>query len=215
MKPFSAALDSARRSTCRGSAQDGEPSGSRMSQNIRALSPLTAALEREHLERRRVGHGDHVGLVDPGEALDRRAVEADALLERRLQLGRRDRDALQGAEHVGEPQPDEADVPLLERTEHELLLTVHVVTPRCGRPDRPVFPGPVTPSYADHARHRCAGHATQAAPAGEQWRHAHAAARAGPGRTRPSATSPATPRWCAAGPARPPTPAPSSWCSRR
>ncbi len=40
MKPFSAARDSARRSTCRGSAQDGEPSGIRMSQNIRALSPL-------------------------------------------------------------------------------------------------------------------------------------------------------------------------------
>ena len=41
MKPFSAALDSARRSTWRGSAQDGARSGSRMSQNIRALSPLT------------------------------------------------------------------------------------------------------------------------------------------------------------------------------
>ena len=41
MKPFSAALDSARRSTCRGSAQAALPSGSRMSQNIRALSPLT------------------------------------------------------------------------------------------------------------------------------------------------------------------------------
>jgi hypothetical protein len=40
VKPFSAALDSARRSTCRGSAQEGLPSGSRMSQNIRALSPL-------------------------------------------------------------------------------------------------------------------------------------------------------------------------------
>ncbi len=39
MKPFSAALDSARRSTCRGSAQDAVPSGCRMSQNIRALSP--------------------------------------------------------------------------------------------------------------------------------------------------------------------------------
>ena len=48
----------------------------------------------QHLERGRVGHGDHVGLVDPGEALDRRAVEADALVEGGLQLGRRDRDAL-------------------------------------------------------------------------------------------------------------------------
>ncbi len=39
MKPFSAARDSDRRSTCRGSAQLAEPSGSRMSQNILALSP--------------------------------------------------------------------------------------------------------------------------------------------------------------------------------
>ena len=110
------------------------PSGSRMSQNIRALSPLTPALEREDLERGRVGHGDHVRLVDPGEALDRRAVEADALLEGGLQLGRRHRDALQRAEHVGEPQPDKTDVPLLQRTEHELLLTVHVYPSRRRAP---------------------------------------------------------------------------------
>ena len=38
MKPISAAFDSARRSTCRGSAQDGEPSGVVRSQNIRAVS---------------------------------------------------------------------------------------------------------------------------------------------------------------------------------
>ena len=103
-----------------------------MSQNIRALSPLTAALEREDLERGRVGHGDHVGLVDPGEALDRRAVEADALLEGGLQLGRRHRDALERAEHVGEPQPDETDVALLERAKHELLLSVHVHPSYCA-----------------------------------------------------------------------------------
>ena len=38
MKPISAAFDSVRRSTCRGSAQDGEPSGIVRSQNIRAVS---------------------------------------------------------------------------------------------------------------------------------------------------------------------------------
>ena len=42
---------------------------------------------------------------------------------------------LRKPEHVGEPQPDEADVALLERAEHELLLLVHAA-------DRavPVFP---------------------------------------------------------------------------
>ena len=116
------------------------------------------ALEREDLERGRVRHGDHVRLEDPGEALDRRAVEADALLEGRLQLGRRHRDALERAEHVGEPQPDEPDVPLFQRAEDELLLTVHFhpsrhvcVRTRSGRarPDRPVFTGP---GYADVTR---------------------------------------------------------------
>src|SRR4029079_6964450 len=43
--------------------------------------------------------------------------------------GRRDRDALERAEDVGEPQPHEADVPLLQRPQHELLLSVHPVTP--------------------------------------------------------------------------------------
>src|SRR5690606_7810051 len=60
--------------------------------------------------------------------LDRGAVEPDALLERRLQFGRRDRDALERAEHDGEPQPDKADIPLLQRPEHELLLSVHDVS---------------------------------------------------------------------------------------
>ncbi len=37
MKPFSAAFDSVRLSTNRGSAYDGDPSGITMSQNIRAV----------------------------------------------------------------------------------------------------------------------------------------------------------------------------------
>src|SRR5262249_22070262 len=34
-------------------------------------------------------------------------------------------DRLQEAEHVREPQPDETDVTLLKRPEHELFLPVH------------------------------------------------------------------------------------------
>ena len=56
----------------------------------RALAP-----PRQDLERRRVGLGEHVGLVDAGEALDGRAVEADALVEGPLELGRRDGDGLE------------------------------------------------------------------------------------------------------------------------
>ena len=122
---MSAALASARRSTCRGSAQAGEPSGSVMSQNIRAVSLGCPSGRRHHLEGARVGLGEHVGLVDPGEALDGRAVEPDALGERGLDLGRRHRHGLQVAGDVGEPQPHEADVALFEGAQDELLLSVH------------------------------------------------------------------------------------------
>ena len=58
-----------------------------------AEHPGAAGLLRapgQHLEGRRVGRGEHVRLVDAGEALDRRAVEADALGEGALELGGRD-----------------------------------------------------------------------------------------------------------------------------
>ena len=80
---------------------------------------------RHHLEGAGVGLGEHVGLVDAGEPLDRRAVEADALGERGLDLGRGHRDGLQVAGDVGEPQPHEADVALFEGAQDELLLSVH------------------------------------------------------------------------------------------
>ena len=72
-----------------------------------------------------VGLDQHVGLVDPGESLDGAAVEADALGEGALQLCGRDGDRLQLAEHVGEPEPHEADVAFLDGAQNELLLTIH------------------------------------------------------------------------------------------
>src|SRR5699024_5745150 len=77
------------------------------------------------LERGRVRLGDQVGLAHPGQALDRGAVEADALGERPLQLGRGDRHRFQHPEHVGEPEPDEPHVPLLDGSQYVLLLLVH------------------------------------------------------------------------------------------
>ena len=72
----------------------------------------------EQLEGGRVGHGQHVGLLHPGVALDHRAVEHHALLEGLVQLGRRDRERLEEALHVGEPQPYEAHAPFLDRAQH-------------------------------------------------------------------------------------------------
>ena len=81
--------------------------------------------DRHELERRRIRLGQHVRLIDAGEPLDRRAVEADALGERAFQLGRSHGDGLQVAEHIGEPQPDEPDITLFERAQHKLFLPVH------------------------------------------------------------------------------------------
>src|SRR5690606_32528914 len=68
---------------------------------------------------------DHVGLVDPRETLDRAAVEADPLGERLLELSGRHGDRLQRTQHIGEPEPDEPDVALLDGPEDILLLTIH------------------------------------------------------------------------------------------
>ena len=76
---------------------------------------------RQDLERARVGVGDDVVLAQPRGALQRRAVQADALLQRRLELGDGDRDALEQAEHVDEPEADELHAPFLDRAQHEFF----------------------------------------------------------------------------------------------
>ena len=75
---------------------------------------------RDGLEGRRVGPGDHVGFLDPGEPLDGRSVEAHAFGEGPLQFLRCDGDRLEEAQDVGEPQADELDPALLYRPQDEL-----------------------------------------------------------------------------------------------
>jgi hypothetical protein len=87
--------------------------------------PGGLAAPGQQLEGGRVRPGQHVRLVDPGETLDGRAIEADPLGERPLKLGGSDRHGLQIAKHVREPQPDKTDVPFLQGTEDEFFLPVH------------------------------------------------------------------------------------------
>src|SRR5680860_658117 len=89
----------------------------------------TLATPGQDLERRRVRLGEHVGLVHTGETLDRGAVEPDAFGERALELGGCDRDRLEVTEHVGEPQPYEANITLLECAKNELFLLAHSAPP--------------------------------------------------------------------------------------
>ena len=72
----------------------------------------------QHSEGARIGHRDHVRLLDRVEAGDRGAVEAHPALEGVGELGGVDRERLELAEDVGEPQADEADVPLGRQLDH-------------------------------------------------------------------------------------------------
>src|SRR5690606_28146700 len=69
-----------------------------------------------------IGHGHHVALVDARVALDGRAVEPHAVLHGLLQLAYGDGKAIEEAEYVREPQPDEADVVLPRHLEHVFLV---------------------------------------------------------------------------------------------
>ena len=101
-----------------------------MSQNIRATG---ASSPRQGRISNVFGSGmrEHVGLLDPAVALDRRAVEGHALLEGVLELGRGDREALQLAEDVGEPEAHEAHAAFLDGPQHVVELLLHRC--QCGR----------------------------------------------------------------------------------
>jgi hypothetical protein len=79
---------------------------------------------RQHLEGVRIGDGQDVALLDAAEPVDRRAVERHAVLERVLELGRADGEALQVAEDVGEPQSDQPDATFFDSAEHVVTLRI-------------------------------------------------------------------------------------------
>ena len=81
-----------------------------------------AIAPRQHLEGVGVGHGQHVALERSPEPVDRGAIERHPVLERVLQLGRADREALQAAEHVGEPQPDQPHPAFLDGVQDVVTL---------------------------------------------------------------------------------------------
>ena len=86
---------------------------------------------RQQLEGLGIRAGQDVGLLDPAEPVDGRAVEGHPLVERVLQLGRGDVEPLGGPQDVGEPQLDEADAPLLDCPEHVIPLALHRTSFAC------------------------------------------------------------------------------------
>ena len=79
----------------------------------------------QELERLGIGPGQDVGLLHPAEPVDGRPVEGHPLVEGVLQLRRRDVEPLGGPEDVGEPQLDEADAALLDRSQYVVALALH------------------------------------------------------------------------------------------
>ena len=114
-KPIDSIRSSARRSTWRGSPSYGSPSGLTTSQIIRPTL-ASPSRGRHQAERGGIGDRDHVGLLDRVEAGDRRAVEAHPVVQRALDLGRRDREALEVALDVREPEEDVLDALLGHRS---------------------------------------------------------------------------------------------------
>ena len=80
------------------------------------------------------GKRDHVALLDPLVALNGGAVEAHSLLKGARQLLRGDREGLEEAQDVGEPEADRADVMLLhvvhdvvDARERQPVPAVHLI----------------------------------------------------------------------------------------
>jgi hypothetical protein len=67
----------------------------------------------------------HVGLIDPGEAFDRRTVETHALGEGTFELGRRDSNRFQETKNIGKPHADKPHIALFNRPQNELGLLIH------------------------------------------------------------------------------------------
>src|SRR5690606_27531152 len=102
---------------------------------------------RQDGEGRGVGASQHVRLLHPGVPVDGRPVEGHPLLEGHFELGRADRDRLQKALDVGEPEADEADAPFFDGAEDVLGLFGHVIT-RWGSGQHYAASGPA-PSLRD------------------------------------------------------------------
>ena len=98
-----------------------------MSQKMRAVSssPSVPGMSWKLFGIR---EGEHVALLDPAEAVDGRTVELDTLLERGVELDRGDGDGLDLAEHVGEPEPHQADPSFFDGPQHVVLLVIHCVS---------------------------------------------------------------------------------------
>jgi len=75
----------------------------------------------DDLEGGRIGHCDHVALLDPAESGDGGAVKTHPLLEPGLQFAGGDAEDLLNPKDIGEPELDEADIPLFDGFQYIFL----------------------------------------------------------------------------------------------
>src|SRR5204863_309294 len=80
---------------------------------------------RHDPERAGGGPAEHAGFLDSRVPLDPSAVRGHALFEPAFELGRRDGEALELAEHVGEPEAREAHASFFAGSEHVVEWAFH------------------------------------------------------------------------------------------
>ena len=90
-----------------------------------ARHAIIARAPRQHLESRRIGVHEHIGILQARKPVDRRAVKADTLFKRDFDIGRRNGDIFQIAENIGEPQSQKANVALFDLLDDILLRINH------------------------------------------------------------------------------------------
>ena len=77
------------------------------------------------LESLRIGLGQHVAFLHAAEAFDHGPVERHSFFEGVLKLGRSDAESFRSAEHVGEPQLNEAHASLFNCAQYVILRPFH------------------------------------------------------------------------------------------
>ena len=90
-----------------------------------ARHAVVARTPRQHLEGRRVGMHEHIGILQARKPVDGRAIEADAFFKRDFNIGGRNGDVFQIAENIGEPQSQKANVALFDLLDDILLRINH------------------------------------------------------------------------------------------
>jgi len=84
-----------------------------------------ALIPRDDRKCFQIGHEEHIALGDPRKALDRGAVEPDAVIQAIRQLGDRDGDIFDHTDDIGKLQADELNLLVFDSCENIVRVERH------------------------------------------------------------------------------------------